>query len=323
MNTNIIKSTAMSISRWAVKYAPQLWTGAGIGLIVGGTVFAVKAGMRTPDILYEHRTAMEDLEGEHQSLMESEKLSKEDELAVVKEYRRNAFLIYRDTALMFAREYWPTIILMGGGIACIVGGHRILAHRNRILTAALTTTTDAYNRYRKAVREKYGEQVDTMIANGLEEETKTIETVDEEGKKHKEKVKELVAPDGTKLSPYARFFDESSREWTKEPFYNQTFLKCQQEAANKLLYSRYILSGDRKFGYVFLNEVYDMLGLEPSKEGCLVGWTFKEDMDGKADGYISFGIHNVKNPQKMAFEAGMERSILLDFNVDGVIYDQL
>lgn len=323
MNLSIVKTTASNVGKVFVKHAPQIWTGVGIAGVLGGVVFAVKAGMKTPDILHEHHLAMEDLQAEHKALIDSGKLNESEEIQRAKEYRHDAFTIYRDTACMFAREYWPAVVAVGGGLACIIWGHRVLTNRNRVLAAALTTTTDAYNRYRQTVREKYGEEVDTAIANGLKEETRTIETVDEDGKKRKEKVKELVTEDGKVLSPYARFFDETSREWVKTPGYNHTFLKCQQEAANKLLYSRFVCSGKKHLGWVFLNEVYEMLGLDPSPEGQLVGWVYTGKEEDKSDGYISFGMHDVRNPQKMAFEAGFERSILLDFNVDGTIYDKL
>ena len=85
------------------------------------------------------------------------------------------------------------------------------------------------------------------------------------------------------------------------------FLNGQQNFANDLLQAR---------GHVFLNEVYDMLGIPRSQAGAVVGWV-KEF----GDGYVDFGIFDGKTSQARSFVNGEERNILLDFNVAGVIYD--
>ena len=71
-------------------------------------------------------------------------------------------------------------------------------------------------------------------------------------------------------------------------------------------------------GHVFLNEVYDAFGIERSSAGSVVGWVL--DSDGPGDNYIDFGMFEAYNRD---FVNGQERSILLDFNVDGVIYDKI
>jgi hypothetical protein len=57
---------------------------------------------------------------------------------------------------------------------------------------------------------------------------------------------------------------------------------------------------------LFLNDVYDMLGFKRTSNGQLVGWL-------KGDGnFVDFSMAQV------SLEA-----TLLDFNVDGVIYEQI
>jgi hypothetical protein len=88
---------------------------------------------------------------------------------------------------------------------------------------------------------------------------------------------------------------------------NRLFVTCQQNYLNHVLQVR---------GHVFLNEAYDALGLERSTAGAVVGWV----MGDNGDNYIDFGIFEAQNAR---FVNGSERSILLDFNVDGVIYDKI
>ena len=111
-------------------------------------------------------------------------------------------------------------------------------------------------------------------------------------------------------SPYAVIFDENSKAWTKNPECNKMFLLRQQEYANEKL---------RAQGYLFLNEVYDTLGLPRTRAGQLVGWTY-DVHNPVGDNYVDFGIFEYCNRK---FVNGFEKSVLLDFNVDGNILDHL
>lgn len=109
------------------------------------------------------------------------------------------------------------------------------------------------------------------------------------------------------MSPYARFFDEASANWVKDPEINHIFVQCQQNFANNLLIAR---------GHLFLNEVYDMLGIDRSSAGQVVGWV----ISGDGDNFVDFGMFEAHSAR---FVNGYERSILLDFNVDGVVVDKI
>lgn len=111
-------------------------------------------------------------------------------------------------------------------------------------------------------------------------------------------------------SRYAKFFNEECKGWTKDPETNFMYLKQIEIHANDLLKSR---------GHLFLNEVYDLLGIPRTKAGQVVGWVYnKENPIG--DNYVDFGLYNIGNE---SFINGFERSILLDFNVDGMILEKL
>lgn len=101
-----------------------------------------------------------------------------------------------------------------------------------------------------------------------------------------------------------------STQYHKDAEYNLMFLRRQQDWANEKLKSK---------GHLFLNEVYDMLGIPRSKAGQIVGWIYNEK-NPIGDNYVDFGIYN-NNEINRAFVNGYEKAILLDFNVDGPIYD--
>lgn len=63
--------------------------------------------------------------------------------------------------------------------------------------------------------------------------------------------------------------------------------------------------------------------MEPSKAGQVVGWVYDpENPNHNGDNWVDFGIYNIDKERNRAFVNGYERSILLDFNVDGYILDK-
>ena len=120
----------------------------------------------------------------------------------------------------------------------------------------------------------------------------------------------LVDREKYQVSIYARWFNDKSPVWSKEPENNKFFVMRQQDYANELLKHR---------GYLFLNEVYDMLGIPRSKAGQVVGWIY-DPADTTRDSYVDFGIFNIRNRD---FVNEFENALLLDFNVDGYILDRI
>lgn len=112
------------------------------------------------------------------------------------------------------------------------------------------------------------------------------------------------------VSPYACWFNETSAAWSKDPECNKFFLLRQQDYANEKLKQR---------GYLFLNEVYDMLGVPRTKAGQVVGWIF-DPKNPVGDNYVDFGLFDPCNEN---FINGYEKSVLLDFNPDGNILDRM
>ena len=149
---------------------------------------------------------------------------------------------------------------------------------------------------------------------------KIIITIEVDGEKvnvlteTKESKKEVVEMDdkikNKEFSDYARFFDESCPAWEKDAEYNLMYLKKQQTYCNDLLKMK---------GHLFLNDVYDMLGIPKIKAGQVVGWIYDEK-NPIGDNYVDFGLYKERNED---FINGFENVALLEFNVDGNILDRI
>ena len=187
-------------------------------------------------------------------------------------------------------------------IACVLSAHQILIKRNANLVAAYAAVDAAYRSYRSRVREEIGEERELALYRAV----KTRKLVEGDEGFDPNSACEIVDPDDVMPSTYSRFFDEYSPNWSKTPEYNMMFLRSQQQWANDRLGAH---------GHIFLNEVYDALGLPRSQAGQIVGWK----LDGNGDGHVDFGIYQIGDESSRAFVNGHEPSILLDFNVDGPI----
>jgi hypothetical protein len=304
--TRITGRTGFAIA----KRSPEILLITGIVGGVGATVLACRATLKADEILEEHRENVEKINDVWERVQEGKinSLQKYEE----QDYKKDLTVNLVQTGVKFAKVYWPAVTLGAFSIFCIVSSHGIMKQRNLAIMAAYKAVEESYKAYRKRVIEEHGEEADYMYKNGLRkmEVTELAYTDEETGEEHPETTKELYVQDKDEPSMYARFFDETCRSWTKDAEYNFFFLKSQQDYWNNILIAR---------GHVFLNEVYDALGIPRTQAGTAVGWVCGKD---GVDNRINFGIFD-SDERTRAFVNGHERSILLDFNVDGVIWNKI
>lgn len=287
----------------AVKYSPELLMGAGVVGIVGSTILACRATLKVNDILEKTNKTIEII---HEN--------RDDETVVdytEEDAKKDLTIVYTTTALDLTKLYLPSVLLGTMSISCILASQNVLKKRNVALTAALTTTTETFKRYRNSVVERYGERVDYELRHGIKAEKINTTVVDENGKEKTKKETVDVVNEIDQYSEYSRFFDDGCTGWTKDPEYNLMFLKSNQQYANDKLIAQ---------GYLFLNDVYDMLGIPRSKAGQIVGWIYDPE-NPVGDNYVDFGIFDVHKQNSRDFVNGYERTILLDFNVDGNVWE--
>ena len=284
------------------KHSPEILMVAGIAGTIVGTVLACKATTKVSEIIEEKNKNVEDV---HTCLEEKPKEYTEEDS------KKDLTIIYAQTGVKLFKLYAPAIGVMALSFASIIAGHKVLKKRNVAIAAAYAAIDKGFKQYRKNVIEEFGEGVDQQMRFGLK--SKEIKKKDKDGKTVKE-TEYYIDPDANPLnniSEYARFFDASSENFAKDPEYNMMFLRRQQDYANEMLKAR---------GHLFLNEVYDLLDIPRSKAGQVVGWVYDKNGNTKGDNYVDFGLY--RNDQgTRRFVNGLEYNILLDFNVDGVIYD--
>ena len=298
--TRLLSSTQYQIK----KHSPEILMVAGITGTIVGTVLACKATTKVSEIMEEKNKLVEDV---HTCLNDKEiEYTEEDS-------KKDLTIIYAQTGVKLFKLYSPSIGVMILSFASIIAGHKILKKRNIAIAAAYAAIDKGFKQYRKNVIEEFGESVDQQMRFGLK--SKEVKKKDKDGKTVKE-TEYYIDPDSNPLdsiSEYARFFDATSNNFEKDPEYNMMFLRRQQDYANEMLKSR---------GHLFLNEVYDLLDIPRSRAGQVVGWVYDKDGNTNGDNYVDFGLY--RNDQgTRRFINGLEYNILLDFNVDGVIYDMI
>lgn len=275
------------------KVRPELLTYGGIGL---GAACVVTACVKTTKLENVVDGAKERLD-----------IIKDNNDEDTPETKKAITAVYLRTAGEIVKLYALPAALGGLSVACTLGGHHVLRKENAAITAAYMALGESLRQYRERVVADQGMEKDREYMYGIKTEEK--EFVDEDGNVETKKVE---VRDTNSISVYARPFDESNKCWDPNPHQNLLFLRSVQTQANNKLHAN---------GYLFLNEVYDMLCMPRTEAGQYVGW-----VDGMGDGFVDFGLYNMDDTLIRSFLLGDERGVLLDFNVDGpimYIFEQL
>ena len=284
------------------KHSPEILVVTGVVGTVASAVMACKATTKIDEVLAETKDNIDKTKDYVEKKGFSEKYTEED-------YKKDLTIFYAKGGLELVKLYAPSVALGALSITAILSGHNVLRKRNVALAAAYATVEKGFKEYRGRVVERFGEELDRELKYNIKAKEVEETTVDEKTGEEKITKKTVNVADPNSYSTYARFFDDGCTGWTKDPEYNLMFLKNQQRYANDLLKSR---------GHLFLNEVYDMLGIPRTKAGQVVGWIYDEEYP-NGDNFVDFGIYDLYNEKARDFVNGYEKTILLDFNVDGDI----
>ena len=283
------------------KHSPEiLLVGGTVGVVVS-TVLACKASTKVGALLEEAKSTVNNIHEIVNDPENAETYSEEDG-------KKAIAVAYVQTGLKIGRLYAPAVALGAASLTCILASHNILRKRNVAIAAAYATLNQTFKDYKGRVIDRIGEEAERQLRLNIRPEVVEEVVTDENGKeKTVTKTVDVVDPNG--ISAYSKIFDETNPNFERNPEYNLMFLRAQQAYANDLLKAK---------GRLFLNEVYEMLGFEPTKAGQIVGW-----VRGGDDGYVDFGLYNIHSKSARDFVNGLEAAVLLDFNVDGNVWDDM
>lgn len=298
-----IKKTLMKTSLKLKKHSPEILIVAGVIGTVASTVMACKATTKLGEIM---DNAKDDIEAVHEAVEHPEDLPQK---YTAEDGKKDLTIVYTQTALRVAKLYLPAVALGALSLTAIIKSHDILKKRNVALAAAYTAADKGFKEYRNRVVERFGNDVDKELRYNVKAKEFERKVVNDDGTE--ETVVETVnVASVDEVSDFARYFNKDCAGWSDNAEKNLFFLKRQQDFANELLEAK---------GYLFLNDVYSMLGIPQSKAGQVVGWAYDKDVVAKID----FGIYTINREENQQFVNGLEKNVLLDFNVDGDILDLL
>lgn len=293
---------------YAKKYAPEIMTCTGIGLMITSTVVACASVPKAQGVLAR-------AEEDYTSIETAKKKAETDEEFATKyteeDYANDRKIVSVQTTKSMIFTYAPAAAIGIAGASFILAGMGIMRSRYTALTSAYTALNVAFEKYRGRVAAKYGEEEEYKILNGIHEEVVEVKDVDpatgEEKTVHK--VKQVATADDL----YTFVFDEhTSQKWDPDVYANIRFLEGTQSWAHNMLLRK---------GYVCLRDILEALGIEPTAESFEIGWVYDLNAPDR-DNYVSFGAEAqalFENPNPAdVIEKGRD-GIRLRFNPDGCI----
>lgn len=300
INTKTLRKSFKKAQLTVRKHSPEILMVAGVIGTVAGAVMACKETLELEDVLDECK---------------QEKMELEEQYAMCEQYSEDALKkdqvkLTIKQAAKIVKLYAPSVIMEATSIGVIFASNDIMRKRNASMAAAYATLNSMYKRYRQNVIESYGEEVDKDMRFGVKHEKVT--EIDEDGNKVKIDAR-IVDLDNTALaiSDYSRFFQAGCKGFdSSSGRYNLLYLKGIQAMFNNKLIAD---------GYVMLNDVYRELGFDTIPEGWSIGWVY-DDENPIGDNYIDFGLYEARNKNQRAVN-DWEPVILMDFNVDGNLYE--
>lgn len=308
----VVKAVGKKLALKIGEKSPEIFLTTGIAGFVGSTVLACKATLKAGDAIQKHKDRVNMIEdakvickNESTEIVNTEYTQKEE----LHDRIISKALLAKDLAAL----YGPSVVVGIAGIVCVVKSQNIMKDRNLALISAYNLLSKGYNLYRSRVREELGDDMDHHFKYGTEIGEKVDTIIGEDGKKTKiKKLEQYVDGDPKKIEDagYARIFDVRCPSWCNNDDYNMMFIKSKQDWFNLLL---------SRDGTVFLNDVYQELGFPKTKAGQMVGWCNKGNNVNR-DGVIIFKIEKIRSDHYAPNEAS---AFVIDFNVDGVVFDQL
>lgn len=227
-------------------HSPALLFGAGVVGLGATVALAIKATLSVEEVLTEHAKDMHDI-------------NRIDNSPTLRDHDVNYDVERRHVTLKttgkLIRLYAPTAVAGVVTVACLTTSHRQLTNRNAQLAAAYVGLQRFLEQYRGRVRQEIGEDRE-KAAYYAHTPVELVEDTPNGPKK-------IYGTKPGVRSPYSQIFNDDNPNFQEAATFNEHFFRIQEELlTNKL----------RSQGHLFLNEVYDRLGLPRTSTGAQCGW---------------------------------------------------
>lgn len=307
---NAVTKAAGGSSLFLKVHAPEILVGSGVAGFALTIVGACKATNKARDIL----DTKDECINENDECLASGALTEA-------EHDANLQLIQRNTRRELIKTYTPVATGALVSVILVLSGYRMINGRLVKTAAAYKILEDGFGRYRENVRDEFGEETDWRMLNTVRPERLEAANAEREAnreieadKKRKKKNHEKRRTSHEEI--YSQIFDQYSDRWRRSWTPDQVFgyLRQKQREANDMLRIR---------KHIFLNEVYDLLGLDRTETGAVVGWILTKN---NPDTFVDFGLDGMpegKLREILASERNEDIQIKLHFNPDGLIYNMI
>jgi hypothetical protein len=297
---NVATKTFFKVAGKVKRFSPEILLVGGVAAVTTGAILACRATLKLESVV----------EKAEQDIQEVKNRRTEEYYETEVDYNKALTKVYLNRTFQVAKLYTPALSVGLVGISCLVGSHGVMTQRNVASIAAYKSLESGFEQYRRRVTDELGEDKEREIRLGITNEE--VPQLNAEGEQIGVQNQEIYNGLG---GGYARVFDETNDDWSKIPGQNQMHLLHQQRYLNDQLNAH---------GFLFLNDVYDALSFPKTEAGQVVGWLSQShpNFDGtKNDGFIDFGLGAIDTQNKRDFINAYERSVWLDFNVDGIMHN--
>lgn len=289
------------------KYSPEILLAVGVVTEVAAIVSAVKAAKNHDQIIADHEDRLEIAKlgytpEELDEIKEGTEVVAIDDQKII---RKKVTKCYIKTAGNLAKNYALTAAFSGVSMASFIGMHNIQAGRIAGLSTAYTGLKEGFDRYVKNNIELNGEENHRKCKYGFDKDTKETVSIDGEKQTIEETaVKDLESVKDAGYYADSYWFDKQSSPMFKGMGnYDIMSLDAAEEYINALIETR---------GWATLNDVFDNIGMQRTKDGMIEGW-----VKGKG-GRACLGHHDPINQK--ALDGKMNQPILLSPNVHGNVF---
>lgn len=293
--------------RKAANHWPAIVTIVSVGGIAYGVYKMCKASTKLNEAMEPHRKMEE-------SIVDSHNKGVIDDT----EFKKKIGMAKIEQAKDVAKLYAPGFLLVASSTLGFLFSNRELGKRVVDAQSMALQYHDSYQKLKKNVQDAVGKKATQAIEHNIVSEKKEVEVTDSKtGKKSKrETIVDRINGEDYSHSVYSVFFNDTCEGFDEDSRKNNyEHLMSIQDECRRIL---------RKKGYLWLVDVYNMLGIVPDTYNKAVmnsGWIDPEgpfsslicNSDGitRCDGVVDFGLNNIELHKN---DSNFEPVWLLDFN---------